>query len=188
MGSTYHVLVGFSVAKATLESLMSVRPSVRPSVSQLSIAKNSYYCSYRPSSLSTINFSHQSTLVIRRLQSLSTIEPINHQLQSSVDFSHQATLVISRLQSSGDFSHQSTLVIIDHRAYQPSTLVISRLQSSVDFSHQVTLVISRLQSSVNFSHRLQLAPFATFKTFRLVRLRSPSIYDYSSPMWRMFQK
>ena len=81
----------FSVAKATLQSQMSVCLSVchqNPSASQ--------NCSYQPSSLSTIEpFDHQAY----QPSSLSTIEPINHQAYQP--------------------SSLSTIEPIIHWAYQP---------------------------------------------------------------------
>ena len=104
----------FSVAKMTLESQMSVRWFVCPSVC-LSTIKLIDHQAYQPSSLSTIKpIDHQAY----QPSSLSTIKPIDHQayrpssLLTIKPIDHQAYRP----------SSLSTIKPIYHRAYQPSSL------------------------------------------------------------------
>ena len=109
----------FSVAKATLESPMSVHPSVCMSVCHRNPSA-SQNCSYQPLSLSTIepidHWAYQPS-------SLSTIKPINHQayrpssLSTIEPINHQAYQPSSLL----------TIEPINHQAYQPLSLSTSGL-------------------------------------------------------------
>ena len=99
-----NILETFSVAKATLESQMSVRPSVRLSVSLLPIAKivpisHHTHQAYHPSNLSTIKpINHQTYWPLNLL----TIKPNDNQTYRQ--------------------SHLTTIEPIDNRAYQQLSL------------------------------------------------------------------
>ena len=129
----------FSVAKATLESQMSVCPSICPSVrlSQKPLSLSELLQStikpiepidhqaYRPSNLSTIkSIDHR----IYRPSNLSTIEPIDHQAYQPPSL--------------------STIKSINHQAYWPSSLLTIK---------PLTIKPIDLSSS-----------FATFKPFGLL--------------------
>ena len=127
--NTFLQFACFSVAKATLESQMSVCPSVRnknPSASQ-----NHSYRAYQPSSLSTIEpINHRAY----RPSSLLTIEHIDHR---AIDYRAYQPLILLTIES---IDHQvywpsslSTIEPINRLAYQPLSLptlvLLSRLLS-----------------------------------------------------------
>ena len=100
----------FSVKKATLESQMSVSPSVsltsKPlclSESLLSAIEPIDHLAYRPLSLSTIEPIDHRAYRPSSLSSLSTFKPIDHQAYQP--------------------SSLSTIEPIDHQAYRPTSLL-----------------------------------------------------------------